>query len=188
MKILVIHGSPRKDGNSELLMKEVLKAVEEGGHEAVVVRPALMKIAPCLNCDGCVETGECIIKDDMEGVYKAIAEADRVVVVSPVFFFGLPAQLKAMIDRCQALWCKKYLLKQAITTKKNRRGLLVMVGGMSGDRGFEASNATITAFFRTIDVPHHEFIYFKEIDAKGEVMNHPEALKATYDAAVRLLK
>ncbi len=187
MKILVIHGSPRKDGNSEILMKEAIRAFEEGAHEVQVIKPASMKIAPCLNCDGCVETGECIIKDDMDMVYDAIGKADNVVVVSPVFFFGVPAQLKALIDRCQALWCKKYLLKKPITEKKDRKGLLVMVGGMARERGFEASNATVTAFFRTIDVPEHEFVYFKKIDAKGEVLKHPEALKTTYEAAKRLL-
>lgn len=187
MKILVIHGSPRKDGNSEILMKEAIKAFKEEDHEVEVIKPALMKIAPCLNCDGCVETGECIIKDDMDKVYEAIAEADRVVVASPVFFFGVPAQLKALIDRCQALWCRKYLLKEPISNKQGRKGLLVMVGGMARERGFEASNATVTAFFRTIDVPEHEFVYFKKIDVKGEVLKHPDALRATFEAAKRLL-
>ncbi len=187
MKILAIHGSPRKEGNSEILMKEAVKTIESEGHEVTIIRAAEMKIAPCLNCDGCVETGECIIKDDMDIVYEAIEETDRVLVASPVFFFGVPAQLKALIDRCQALWCRKYLLKQPVSDKKDRKGLLIMVGGMARERGFEASNATVTAFFRTIDVPTHEFIYFKSIDAKAEVLKHPEALKATREAAKRLL-
>jgi len=187
VKVVAFLGSPRVKGNTELLLAEALRGIEEGGHEVILFRPSSMRIAPCLNCDGCVETGQCIIKDDMDKVYEAISEADRVVVASPVFFFGIPAQLKALIDRCQALWCKKYLLKQPITDKEGRKGLLVMVGGMARERGFEASNATVTAFFRTIDVPEHEFIYFKKIDAKGEVLNHPEALKATYKAAKRLL-
>ncbi len=188
MKVLAIHGSPRKDGNSELLLKEAVKAIEAEGHKVVIIKAAALKIAPCINCDGCVETGECIIKDDMGMVYNAIEDADRVLVASPVFFFGVPAQLKALIDRCQALWCKKYLLKQPISDKKDRKGLLIMVGGMARERGFEASNATVTAFFRTIDVPTHEFIYFKSIDAKAEVLKHPEALKATREAAKRLVK
>ncbi|NOX20592.1 MAG: flavodoxin family protein [Nitrospirae bacterium] len=188
MKILAIHGSPRKEGNSEILLKEALKVIEAEGQEVIVIKAATMKIAPCLNCDGCVETGQCIIKDDMDSVFDAIKEADRVLVVSPVFFFGVPAQLKALIDRCQALWCKKYLLKQPISDKKDRKGLLILVGGMARERGFEASNATVTAFFRTIDVPKHEFIYFKSIDAKGEVLKHPEALRATREAAKRLIQ
>src|SRR3972149_2049219 len=67
---------------------------------------------PCQNCDGCLHTGVCIIDDDMQAIHYKLKEADRLVLAAPVFFLGLPAQAKAMVDRCQALWMEKYILKK----------------------------------------------------------------------------
>ncbi len=189
MKVIAFLGSPRVEGNTEVLLNEALRGVREEGHEITIFRPSQMDISPCLNCDGCVDTGRCIIHDDMEGVYEAIRRGDRFVLASPIFFFGLPAQLKAMIDRCQAIWCEKYLLKRPIKPGPHgRRGLLLMVGGMKREIGFECGDATATAFFRTISVPEHKRLYYKQIDAKGEILRHPEALKEVYEAGRELVR
>ncbi|MCK5511693.1 MAG: flavodoxin family protein, partial [Thermodesulfovibrionia bacterium] len=100
MKVVAFLGSPRVEGNTELLLKESLRAVEEDC-SITLFRPSQMDISPCTNCSGCDETGECVIKDDMDTVYSAIREGDRFVLASPIFFFGLTAQIKALIDRCQ---------------------------------------------------------------------------------------
>jgi multimeric flavodoxin WrbA len=71
-----------------------------------------MDIRPCQNCGGCDDTGSCIIEDAMVDIYEAIRSADRIILASPIFFFGLSAQTKIMIDRCQAFWCQRYLLKK----------------------------------------------------------------------------
>jgi multimeric flavodoxin WrbA len=147
-----------------------------------------MNISPCINCGGCNETGQCIIDDDMNKVYPAIREADRVILVSPIFFFGLTAQIKALIDRCQALWCEKYLLKRPLPSGEyGRKGLLIMVGGMKKEIGFKSSGATATAFFRTISVPEHETLSFPGVDAKGAINDHPTALKDVYEAGNKLV-
>jgi len=189
MKVLAIHGSPRKDGNSEILLRETIRAVEEEGHTVTLFRPSQMNISPCLNCGGCDETGQCIVEDDMTEVYKAIREGDRFILASPIFFFGLSAQIKALIDRCQSFWCEKYLLKRPIEPGPNgRKGLLLMVGGMKRQVGFDCGGATATAFFRTISVPEHETLYYKEVDAKGAILKHPTALKEAYEAGKKLVK
>ncbi len=189
MKVIAFLGSPRQQGNTELLLNETLKGIEEEEHEVILFRPSQMNISPCLNCGECEQTGECIIDDDMAEVYRAIKEGDRFILASPIFFFGLSAQIKTLIDRCQALWCEKYLLKRPIPEGAyGRRGLLLMVGGMKREIGFECGNATATAFFRTINVPEHETLYYKEVDAKGAIKEHPTALKDAYEAGKRLVK
>jgi len=188
MNIVAIHGSPRQDGNSDILLREAIREVEDGGHAVTLFRPSEMNISPCTNCGGCEETGECIIHDDMDMVYAAIREGERFIVSSPVFFFGLPAQIKALVDRCQSFWCEKYLLGRPLPEgREGRKGLLMLVGGMKREIGFRCSDASVTAFFRTISVPEHEVLSYPLIDAPGAVRNHPTALSDARDAAKRLV-
>jgi multimeric flavodoxin WrbA len=188
MKIVAILGSPRKEGNSELMLNEAIRAVEEEGHSVTLFRPSDMDISPCTNCGGCDETGECIIEDQMNEVYSAIRQADRFIISSPIFFFGIPAQLKALIDRCQAIWCEKYLLRKPIVEGEyGRKGLLLLVGGMKREVGYSCSDATVTAFLRTISVPEHEVVSFQQVDAKGAIRKHPTALNDAFKAGKRLV-
>jgi multimeric flavodoxin WrbA len=188
MKVIAFLGSPREKGNSELMLNETVRAVEEEGHLVTLFRPSEMDISPCTNCGECDETGVCIIEDQMTVVYKAIREADRFIISSPIFFFGIPAQLKALIDRCQAFWCEKYLLRKPIAEGAyGRKGLLLLVGGMKKEVGYSCSDATATAFLRTISVPEHEVISFQQVDARGAIRKHPTALKDAYEAGKRLV-
>jgi len=188
MRFTAFLGSPRREGNSELLLNECLKGVLEDGHSIQVFRPSEMDISPCLNCGGCDESGECVIQDDMGEVYKAIRQSDRFIISSPIFFFGLTAQIKALIDRCQAFWCEKYLLKKPIIEGLHgRKGLLILVGGMKKEIGYTCGDATATAFFRTINVNSHKVLAYQKIDAKGEILKHSSALSEAYNAGKELI-
>jgi multimeric flavodoxin WrbA len=197
MKLLVLNGSPRKGGNIDLLLGEAEKAFRTlesaGGADQAVhqwTRYDLngMNIRPCQDCGGCDKTGQCVIKDDMALIYQAIREADRIILASPVFFFALSAQTKAMIDRCQAFWCEKYLLKRPVLEGAlGRRGLVLLVGGMKKEIGIECSEATARAFFRTVSVPEHETLGFLDVDQKGAIVKHATALADVYHAAERLV-
>ncbi len=203
MKVVVFNGSPRKGGNIDLLLSEVQKAVaaatpaEPGGAAASAGREPhewrrfdlnAMNIRPCQDCGGCEKTAACVIKDDMVQIYAAIREADRIIVASPVFFFGLSAQIKAVIDRCQAFWCEKYLMKKPITAGPyGRKGLLLVVGGMKKEIGIQCSETTARAFFRTVSVPQDETLSFLGIDEKGAITKHATALADAYRAAERLI-
>jgi multimeric flavodoxin WrbA len=188
MNIVVFHGSPRIDGNTDVLLREGLKAVNESRHSLHLFRLNTMNIRPCQNCGGCEDTGRCVLEDDMEEIDEAIRGADRIVVASPIFFFGLSAQTKIMVDRCQAFWCERYLLKRSIVSDPHgRKGLLILVGGMKKEIGIQCGGATATAFFRTVSVPEHETITFLGIDKKGAILDHPTALRDAFSAVERLL-
>ncbi|MDD5773406.1 MAG: flavodoxin family protein [bacterium] len=188
MEITAILGSPRIEGNSEILLKETVRAVEEKGHRVKIFRPSIMNISPCTNCDGCLKTGICVIRDDMDIISKAIRTSDRFILASPIFFFGLTAQIKTVIDRCQSFWCEKYLLKKPVPEGPDgRKGLLLMTGGMNKEIEFTCGEATAKAFFRTINVQKHETLFYPKIDAKGAIKNHPTALKDVYEAGKRLV-
>lgn len=188
MKITAFLGSPRVQGNSDILLTESLRAVEGTGHEVRIFKLNTMNIKPCQNCGCCDEAGICVIKDDMEEVRSAIRESDRIILASPIFFFGLSAQSKIMIDRCQSFWCEKYLLKKTIPPGPNgRKGLLMLVGGLKKEIGVQCSEGTAKAFFRTISVPEHDVLSFLGVDAKGEIRNHPTALQDGFEAVKRLI-
>ncbi len=188
MKIVAFLGSPRVDGNSDIMLREALKAVEGTTHDTRIFKLNTMKIKPCQNCGCCDEAGICVIKDEMEEIKGAIREADRIILAAPIFFFGLSAQSKIMIDRCQSFWCEKYLLKKTIPPgPQGRKGLLMLVGGMKKDIGIQCSETTAKAFFRTISVPEHETLAFLGVDAKGEIRNHPTALTDAFEAVKRLI-
>jgi len=188
MKVAAFNGSPRKGGNTESLLWEALRPIEYANHDVAKFNLNEMSIKPCQDCGGCQETGVCVWKDDMTLITSAIRESDRLILASPVFFFGVSAQAKAMIDRCQAFWCEKYLLKRPIPEGPHKRkGLLLLVGGMKKEIGIECGNATATAFFRTVSVPEHETVSFLGIDEKGAVCGHETALNDVYLAGRRLI-
>jgi hypothetical protein len=189
LKITAFMGSPRRGGNTDILLAEAVRAVEAAGVSVTVFRAAEMNVSGCTNCGGCDSTGVCVIEDDMSEVYAAIRESSRFIVASPVFFFGLPAQMKCVVDRCQALWCEKYLLGRPIPEGgAGRRGLLIMPGGMKKDAGFNCAGMSVMTFFRTISVPSHETLYFPGIDAKGSIREHPTALADVYKAAENMVR
>jgi multimeric flavodoxin WrbA len=184
MKTIAFLGSPRKDGNTELLLTEAIRGVPgTAGGEVAVFNLNLMDIKPCQDCGGCEKTGECVLEDDMAKIYPEIRSADRIILASPIFFFGLSAQSKTMIDRCQSFWCEKYLLKKPIPPGEfGRKGLLIVVGGMKKEVGVECGDACAKAFFRTINVGEHKALSFLGVDAKGAIRDHPTGLKDAFEA------
>jgi len=189
MNILAFLGSPREEGNSDTLLKEALKGADGATHDVRIFRLNTMCIKPCQNCGGCDKTGICVINDDMQEITSAIRKADRLILSSPIFFFGLSAQSKIMIDRCQCFWCEKYLLKKPVPPGPHgRKGLLMLVGGMKKEVGIQCSDVTAKAFFRTVSVPDHQTLGFLGVDAKGAIRDHPTALHDAFEAGKRLVE
>ncbi len=189
MKVIAFLGSPRKGGNTDLLLKEAVRGIEDSGLSVDVFHLNDMDIRPCQDCGGCDDTGECIEHDDMDGVYEAIRTADRIILASPIFFFALSAQAKIMIDRCQSFWCEKYVLKKPLPKGEfDRRGLLILVGGMKKEVGPQCSESCARAFFRTVSVPEHFTLSFLDINAKAEILKHQTAMQDAYEAGKKLVK
>jgi multimeric flavodoxin WrbA len=188
MKTIAFCGSPRRKGNSETLVNEVVKGIESAGRKADIFYLNAMKISPCQGCGGCNQTGECIFHDDFDKVYKAIRSSDRIIIASPIYFYSVSAQLKIMIDRCQSFWSEKYLLKRPLEAGRHgRKGLMLLTGGMKTDTGVKCAESCVTAFFRTVSVPEHETLSYVSIDDKGDILNHPTAMKDAFEAGIRLV-
>ena len=111
MTVLGIYGSPRPGGNSDILLDRALEGAGAGGAEVDRIYARDLKISGCLECGGCDETGACVIPDEMDDLYPKLREAEVIIMAAPMFFYGVPAQLKALVDRSQALWSKRRLEK-----------------------------------------------------------------------------
>lgn len=103
-RILILSGSPRKNGNSDILCDEFARGAREAGHEVAKLRIAEKRIGYCRACYACRGTGVCAIKDDMADILQKMIDADVIVLASPVYFYSIDAQLKALIDRTVARW------------------------------------------------------------------------------------
>lgn len=192
MKVLALNGSPRKGGNTEILLEETLKGVREQGAEVTRYNLNTMRLTPCQDCGGCDDSGLCVLKDDMQAIYEDIRTADRIIAASPVFFYSVSAQLKIVIDRCQAFWTEKYLYQRPIQPgPQGRKGLLLLVAGMKRADKIDVFNCAETvakAFFRTVNVPEHLTLAYDNVDEKGAIRKHPTALKEAYEAGITLVR
>ena len=189
MKVLGIAGSPRRGGNTDLLLSEVMRGAASKGAEVKTIILKDLKITPCQHCDACLEAGRCKVEDDMQMVYQKLEAADRIVLASPIQFMTVTAHMKAMIDRCQALWARKYVLKiPPLGNRRERKGLFISVGGRTVANLFEPALATIRALFNTLDITCAGDLLFRGVDEKGAITRHPDALKQAFLAGQKLVK
>ena len=187
--MLGIAGSPRRGGNTDLLLAEVMKGAASRGAEVKTIILNNLKVTPCQHCDACLEAGNCRIQDDMQMIYRELETADRVVLASPIQFMTVTAQMKAMIDRCQALWARKYVLKMPpLGSERDRKGLFISAGGRKVANLFEPALATVRALFNTLNITYAGDLLFHGVDEKGAIARHPDALQRAFRAGQKLIE
>jgi multimeric flavodoxin WrbA len=184
LKVLGIMGSPRLGGNTDLLLDAALNGAQSLGAEAEKINIASLKIGPCREIYACVKDGNCPIKDDMTGLYDKLVNADAIIVATPIFFYTVSAQLMNLISRCQALWSRRYTLNMAMPEKK---GAFMAVGATKGAKLFDGPKLTIRYFFKAINADYTDELLIRGVDKKGEIKDHPTALKDAYELGKRLV-
>jgi len=187
MKLLGIHGSPRKGGNSDILLERALQGARDAGAEVSELRARGLKLEGCRECGGCDETGQCVVDDEMQRVYGLLKEADAIIVATPIFFYTVPAQLKAVIDRCQAPWNARRLNKPREQWKDHGsgRGYLIAVGATKGARLFENVELVAKYFFDALDMSYQGAVLFRGVDEKGAIAGRTESLQQAYELGSR---
>jgi len=188
MNTVIFLGSPRKKGNTELLLGKIIQGLEEAGEPCELIRLPDLDIHPCIGCGSCEKTGTCIFKDDMQEMYKKISRADRIIIGSPIYFYNVTAQTKLFIDRCQALWSKKYVLKQPISSIPDRRGYLVSVSATSGERIFEGAGLTARYVFDAMDCSYAGDLLVRGLDKRAAIADRPQELQRAFDFGHDLAK
>jgi len=188
MKVLGISGSPRRGGNTDLLLEEFLKGAAGKGAEVKTIVLCKQDFVTCQHCDACLKAGICRIRDDMQQNYQDMEQSDVIVLASPVQFMGITADAKAFIDRCQCLWARKYLLKiPPLGTYRKRKGFFISVGGTKLKGLFEPSLVIVKTWFRILDVEYAGDLLFKDIDEKGAILKHSDALQQAFQAGQEIV-
>ncbi len=151
IKVVAIHGSPRKNHNSDTLLAAILEGMGETA-EIAHIYTGEEDIKPCTACHACYKQGACIINDYMQEAYELLDEADIVITATPVFFHTVTAQLKAFIDRTQAVWASKYILGNSSISRKRRLGFAICTGGPTEEKSyFDCTLKVLDIFHKCIN-------------------------------------
>lgn len=169
-KILVLLGSPRKDGNTEMLANSFIAGALESGHEAETIILQHQKINACLGCDYCIRNhGKCVQKDDMQSIYEKFENADVIVLATPLYFFNFSAQMKTVIDRFYAVLNGNCPHKQSV---------LLIAYGSQDDHEVDALVAQYRMIASALNWNSLGEVAAKGVLKKGEIENHSALEKA----------
>ncbi|MBW2583139.1 MAG: NAD(P)H-dependent oxidoreductase [Deltaproteobacteria bacterium] len=165
-----------------------MTAAEKFGARTHVIDVTRKEIIPCKEYTVCEKKGYCPIEDDVKNeIYPLLREAELVVVATPIFFYNMTAQLKAVIDRCQTFWARKYKLKLKDPGANMRRGFLLAVGATKGKNLFEGLNLTTQYFFDAIWAKFEDSLTYRGIEGPKDMARHPTVTEDVEKAVERLL-
>jgi arsenite transporter/arsenate reductase (thioredoxin) len=188
MLILGLQGSPRKKGNTNFLLSSFLQAAEQKGAVTRIISVAESNILPCKEYVVCEKKGTCPIDDDMAGeIYGLLRQAEVVVLASPIFFYNMTSQIKALVDRCQVFWARKYRLKLSDPLKATRRGYLLSVAATRGKTLFDGLQLTTKYFFDAIDARFDGSLLYRGIEGPKDMANHPTVGQDVEQAVAALM-
>ncbi len=189
MLALGLLGSPRKKGNSDILLSMFMETLQENGVATEVIDVCRRDIQPCKEMTVCEKKGICPIDDDMSReIYGLLRKADIVVAASPIFFYNVTAQLKAFIDRCQTLWARKYMLKLNDPGQATRQGFMLAVGATSGKQLFDGVHLTAKYFFDAVAAKYAGSLTYRGVEGRGHIKSHETARDEVRNAALNLIK
>ncbi|NYT06125.1 MAG: flavodoxin family protein [Methanomicrobiales archaeon] len=191
ISVIGISGSPRRHGNTETLLDRFLAgAADEGADvEKVVIRG--MNYRSCQGCNACHKTGVCVLKDDFTPLFERILETDVIALSSPIYSMGITAELKALIDRAQVFWARKFLLKNLYFDYdhiKSHKGVFLSTAGQNWDHVFDGAYPVVTAFFNDLGFEYWDNVIANNMDAYGGIRGHPTALDEAYEKGGKVVR
>lgn len=172
MNITILSGSPRKGGNTDLLVEAFAKGASQNNHvETISVHDH--KVHPCTGCNSCFKRADmsCCQKDDMTEIYETLKHTDMLVIASPVYFYGISAQLKAIIDRCH---------NQIRDTFNIKKTALLLVGAASLPELFDSIIAQYSLCLNFFKLEDAGRILVRGVKDKGDIKN-TGALQEAYE-------
>jgi multimeric flavodoxin WrbA len=176
MHILCLNGSPRRGGNTDTVLKHFIEGASSLGADVETLFLRDFSYSPCVELYACRVDGKCALRDDMDAIYPKLEKCDMLVVASPIFFYALPAHLKALIDRCQANWIRKYVIDKNIGHEIKRPGIFIGIGATGGKNLFRGPIFTIKYFFDALDVRYEAELLLRGLDLKDDAKKRPEIL------------
>jgi len=188
--VLGLAGSARRGGNTETLLDWCLDAAREAGATVTKVRLCDLDLHGCRACDACWNDGTCVVKDDMQLLYPHLQGADSIVLAAPVYFMGMPAVPKMMIDRCQPYWATKYVRKLPVVEpdRVERYGAFISCAGTTFSYVFDGSSRVVDNLWHMLELTPAGELLCSGVDARGEILDHPSARTVAEDIGRRLAR
>lgn len=143
MKITVLFGSPNRHGSTSILVENFVRGATEAGHECEVLDVCHMNIHPCRGCVACGYEGPCVQKDDVEQIRAKLVASEMVVFATPLYYYGMSAQLKIVVDR--------FCAYNSSLNSKHLKSALLTVAWNADDWTFEALEAHYKTLVRYIN-------------------------------------
>ena len=173
-EILIINGSPRKNRNCYNISKEIACKLENQNISYEIFNIYDMNIEYCTACGFCDKTGYCKFKDDMEPMYSKFDKAKGTIVISPVHFDCISAKIKTLVDRTQAIYASKYILKKpSIDRLKKRVGMYIAIGGSTPYKTqFQGGQIVMDFFFKSINTKLKYNFYMNNSDETSFIENN----------------
>ena len=193
MDVLAFAMSPRRGGNTDLMLEVCIRGMRSAGADVVVHRTHDMTIEPCVSCGICENSFGCRFDDDYTALIDRIISCDGMVFASPLYFMNVPARGKAFIDRCQMFWAARYRLALDSFGGRKRFGLLLSCAGAGHGPGgsdvFRGIGDTMTYVFDALGLEKEESVFARHVDTSGEITAHLDVLsaaeKAGFDTVVK---
>lgn len=174
-KVVGILGSPRRGGNTEILLDNLLSSAEEAGAETVKFVLNSMKFRPCQECPDITKDGKCKVRDEMQNIFPAVESADVVVIASPIFFGSISAQTKMMIDRFQCQWLGIFFYN-SYKVEKMKKGVFISVEASDREDFLLNGKAIVKNLFVTLGASYKYELLCKGYDAKGAIKNSEDCI------------
>ncbi|MBN2796055.1 MAG: flavodoxin family protein [Clostridia bacterium] len=175
MKVLVIHGSPRKNKNTDQVINAFFKEVKDIILEHVYLYD--LNISYCTGCLACGKNGICPIEDDMQTLYELFETADAIVLGSPMYFNSVTSATKVMIDRTQVYWSRRFMLEHKMEKPKLKKGVFISTAGVSHtEASFEGARKVVSIFFKAINTSYDLEIVVDNLDHES-LENQMETLQ-----------
>ena len=190
LSVLGIACSPRRKGNTTRILLEAMQVAQTENHTTELIYLSDLKISPCQGCGACSEKGICVIKDDIPKLQEKLIRCDRLIIAAPIYFMGVNAQTKILIDRMQTFWALKYLHHQSFIKPSGpeRVGLFLSAAGTKKPEVFSCAERSIQTFFHMLDIKYAEACLYSGIDQAEEIEKHLTALEEVRAATLALLK
>ncbi len=188
-RVVAFLGSPRRGGNTDTLLDYALEGAEEAGASSEKLALNELSMSPCQGCESCHETGICRIEDDFQELYRRLRDNSLFILGSPVYFSGVSAQAKIMIDRCQCCWAARFILnRQVAPPGPSRRGLILGVGAMEGKERFSGFLAEARSFYAVNNIHNAGELLVDGTDARGIIIEKKAALEEARSLGRKLVQ
>ena len=184
VRIVGLAGSPRRGGNTEHLLDSFLAGAAGCGALVDKVVLARLKVKCCVACEKCFETGTCSIRDDFQLVFDKLLTADVIALAAPLYMWNVPAQAKAVIDRSECQWSRRFVLEAPLggmpAGSRQRRGVFISTAGRP-DANFQGAVMTVEEFFDVWEAQYWGELLCSGIDPMGAIAGSPDLLQQAHE-------